>query len=81
VGEALAITLLGLPAVYVLAVAAPLIRAPQRWPSSGRWIVWGRLERHPRPNSSEIRFWAVVWAAIAVAWVAVITAVVFFAGD
>lgn len=78
-GEALTITLLGLPAVYVLAVAAPLIAAPDRWPAAGRWIVWGRLERQPRPSPSEIRFWAGVWTAIGVGWIAVVAAVVLLA--
>ena len=71
--------LLGLPAFYGLAVAAPLIGAPQRWPAAGSWVVWGRHERHPRPSSSEIRFWAVVWTAIADAWIAYIVAVVITA--
>jgi hypothetical protein len=79
VGEALAITLLGIPAVYALAVAAPLIGAPERWPAVGRWVVWGRLERQPRPSDSEIRFWAVVWSVIAVAWIAVVAAIVLLA--
>jgi hypothetical protein len=47
---------------------------------SGRWIVWARLERHPRPASSEIGFWAVVSAAIAVAWLAIVTFLVIAAG-
>jgi hypothetical protein len=77
--DALAITLLGLPAIYGLVVAAPLIGAPERWPAAGSWVVWGRLERPPRPSSFEIRFWAVVWTAIADAWIAFVVAVVIAA--
>ncbi len=77
--DALAIALLGLPAIYGLVVAAPLIAAPERWPAAGSWVVGGRHEHHPRPSSSEIRFWAVVWTAIADAWIAFVMAIVIAA--
>ena len=74
VGELFAIIVLGVPALYVFAVAVPLIRTPGRWPTAGRGIVWGRLERQPRPSSSQIRSWALVWTAIAIAWIAIVAA-------
>ena len=77
--DALAIMLLALPAFYGIVVAAPLIGAPERWPAAGSWVVGGRLERPPRPSSFEIRFWAVVWTAIADAWVAFVMALVIAA--
>jgi hypothetical protein len=36
------------------------------------------MPRHPEPAAAEIRFWAIVWIAIALAVVAVPLAVVFF---
>jgi hypothetical protein len=76
----LALLVLALPAAYVAKTAVPLIRSPEHWPLKGRWIVWGRKPRHPRPRNAEVRFWAVVWTGIALLWVAVGAAILFTSG-
>lgn len=69
-GNLIALVLLGVPAFYVLSASLSLIGSPRRWPLKGRWIVWGRMPHQLRPSDSEIRFWAVVWSAIALAFLA-----------
>jgi hypothetical protein len=78
-GNVLALIVLGLPAAYVVKTAVPLITSPERWPRNGRWIVWGRMSRHPRPSNREISFWATIWTGIAVVWLVVIGAILFTA--